>query len=39
VVGAVRASFGIPTSVDDVDRALMFLEQVAQASVFDIRTK
>ena len=39
VVGAVRASFGIPTSAHDIDRALVFLETFAQSSALDIRMK
>jgi selenocysteine lyase/cysteine desulfurase len=39
VVGAVRASFGIPTSAHDIDRALVFLETVAHSSALDIRMK
>ena len=32
VVGAVRASFGIPTSEHDVERALVFLDAVAHST-------
>ena len=32
VIGAVRASFGIPTSEHDLDRALGFLETVAHST-------
>lgn len=32
VIGAVRASFGIPTSARDLDRALVFLETVAHST-------
>ena len=32
VIGAVRASFGIPTSERDLDRALVFLETVAHST-------
>jgi len=39
VVGAVRASFGIPTSERDIDRALAFLQRIAQSSALDIRMK
>lgn len=39
VVGAVRVSFGVPTSEHDVERALVFLETVAHSSALDIRMK